>query len=131
MARGIEAWNRGDFESFMSIIDSVIDPELEWHAVIAELVEGRKAVYRGHDGMRRFWEEWHDVWDFRFAEVDFRDLGDTLIALAQISVTGRASGVELETPLGMIARFDDDGRLVHLDSYLDHDETLAAAGLDA
>jgi ketosteroid isomerase-like protein len=128
MARGIEAWNRGDVDAYMEIVDALIDPELEWHAVIAELVEGQTAVYRGHAGMRRFWDDFHDVWDFQFDAIDFRDLGDALVILAQTSVTGRASGVELETPLGMVARFAD-GRLIRLDSYLDHGETLAAAGL--
>jgi len=128
MLRGIAAWSSGDFEAYLEVVEQSVDPELEWHAVIAELVEGRAAVYRGHSGMRRFWEEWHDVWDFRFDQVDFRDLGERLVVLAQISVTGRGSGVELETPLAMVATFTE-GRLIQVDSYLDHDQALTAVGV--
>jgi hypothetical protein len=128
MGRGIAAWNSGDLARYLQAVEETVHPELEWHAVIAELVEGGEAVYRGHDGMRRFWEDWHDVWDFHFDALDFRDLGETLIVLAQISATGRASGAQLKTPLAMVATFSD-GLLIRLDSYLDHDEALAAVGL--
>ncbi len=107
MGRGIAAWNSGDLERYLQAIEETVHPELEWHAVIAELVEGRAAVYRGHEGMRQFWHDWHDVWDFHFDDLDFRDLGETLVVLAQISATGRASGAQLKTPLAMVATFSD------------------------
>jgi ketosteroid isomerase-like protein len=128
MGRGIAAWNSGDLERYLQAIEETVHPELEWHAVIAELVEGRAAVYRGHEGMRQFWHDWHDVWDFHFDDLDFRDLGETLVVLAQISATGRASGAQLKTPLAMVATFSD-GLLIRLESYLDHEEALAAVGL--
>ena len=122
--RGIAAWNRGDFDAYLELAH----PDIEWYPVIAQLVEGQSTVYRGIPGMRRFWEEWHEVFDFRFDETDIRDLGDRVLVLSHVSVTGRASGVDLDTPLAMVVTFED-GLAIRTVSYLDHAEALRAVGL--
>ncbi len=128
MRRAIEIWNRGDLDAYLELIQELVHPELEWYAVIAQLVEGEQTVYRGIDGMRAFWDDWHEVFDFRFDETEIRDLGDTLVVLSQVAATGRTSGVGLETPLAMVVTFDG-GRVIRQHSYLDHAEALEAVGL--
>ena len=128
MRRALELWNRGDLDVFMELMEELMHPDLEWYPVIAQLVEGPETVYRGISGMRRFWEDFHEVFDFRLGETDIRDLGEKLVVLIDASVTGRSSGVDLETPLAMVCTFDG-GRMIRMDSYLDHAEALEAAGL--
>ena len=128
MRRAIEAWNRDDFDAYMELVRELAHPDLEWYPVIAQLVEGQQTVYRGIEGMRRFWEDWHEVFDFRFHETEIRDLGDKLLVLSRASVSGRASGVALETPLAMVSTFQD-GLMIRSESYLDHADALAALGL--
>ena len=128
MRRAIEVWNRDDFDEYLRLVEELVDPDIEWYAVIAQLVEGKDTVYRGIPGMRRFWEDWHEVFDFRFDETDIRDLGDKLIVLSHVSVTGRGSGIDLSSPLAMLVTFER-GRIVRSDSFLDHAEALKAAGL--
>lgn len=128
MRRAIEVWNRDDFDEYLRIVEELVHPDIEWYAVIAQLVEGKEAVYRGVSGMRRFWEDWHEIFDFRFDETSIRDLGDRLIVLSHVSVTGRGSGIDLGTPLAMLVTFEGD-RIIRSDSFLDHAEALEAAGL--
>lgn len=128
MRHAIEVWNEGDFDAYLSVVHAVAHPDVEWYAVIAQLVEGQETVYRGISGMRRFWEEWHDVFDFRFDESDIRDLGEKVLVLSHVSVRGRTSEVGLHTPLALVATFDD-GLLIRSESYLDHAEALEAVGL--
>ena len=123
--RGIEAWNRGDFDAFSELAH----PDSVWVPAVAQLVEGEEAVYRGLSGLRRFWEDWHGgVFDFRFREEDIRDLGDTVLVLSRVSATGRASGVDLDTPFGMVLTIQG-GRLIRMVSYPDREEALEAVGL--
>jgi ketosteroid isomerase-like protein len=126
--RAIEVWNRDDFDEYLRTVEELIHPDIEWYAVIAQLVEGKETVYRGISGMRRFWEDWHEVFDFKFDETDIRDLGDRLVVLTHVSVTGQGSGVELSTPLALLLTFEGD-RIIRSDSFLEHDEALEAAGL--
>jgi ketosteroid isomerase-like protein len=121
--RGIEAWNRGD-------LDRVLEgahPNIELTPVIAQLVEGGDSVYRGLSGLRRFWEDWRVAWDFRFSEVDIRDLGEAVLVISRVSVTARATGLDLDTPMAVIFSFEE-GRMVRMVSYLDAAEALEAVG---
>jgi hypothetical protein len=52
--------------------------------------------------MRRFWDEWHSIWDLSIELSEIRDLGDTVIVLGGIKARGKASGVELESPVAYV-----------------------------
>jgi ketosteroid isomerase-like protein len=103
-------------------------PALEWHPAIAQSVEGPGTVYRGVAGVRQFWKDSHEVFELGFGETEIRDLGDKLLALSQVSVAGRASGVDLEAPLAMVMTLEN-GLVVRADQYLSHAEALEAVGL--
>jgi ketosteroid isomerase-like protein len=64
----------------------------------------------------------------RFAEVC--DLGDQVLALGTLRVTGTGSGIEIEVPLAIVASFRD-GLVTSLKDYGDKDRALAAVGLPA
>jgi ketosteroid isomerase-like protein len=129
MRRAIEIWNRDDFDAYLQMVEELVHPDLEWFAVIAQLVEGQDTVYRGITGMRRFWEDWHEVFDFRFDQTDIREVGGKVVVLSHATVTGRGSGVNLDTPIAMVLTFEGK-RLIRSLSYLDHAEALEAAGLE-
>ena len=59
---------------------------------------------------------------------DIRDLGDRLLALGTLSVTGMGSGIEIEVPLAVVASFRD-GLITHFKDFGDWDRALEAAGL--
>ena len=72
--RGVEAWNADDLDAFLA----ALDPEVEWHTALEQALEGRKSAYRGHDGLRKAWEEYRgEAWGGFTAQVqEIRDLGE-------------------------------------------------------
>jgi ketosteroid isomerase-like protein len=123
--RVIEAWNRRDVEAVLKDCD----PAIELHMALQTLVGGEAAVYRGHDGVRAYLR---DI-DEAFAEVhaeyaEIRDLGDRILAIGRFRARGMASGAEIETPLGTLVEARD-GKATRIQTFLDPEEALAAAGL--
>jgi ketosteroid isomerase-like protein len=77
--------------------------------------------------MRQFWDEWHSVWDLSIEISEFRDLGDTVVALGRMRVRGKASGIDLEGPVAYVAEYEG-GLVRELRAYLDPNEVLEAVG---
>jgi hypothetical protein len=71
--RGSVAANSRDIEALLALLD----PEVEWHPAMAEVLGGEATVYRGHEGVR--------AW--------LRDQQDSFV------------GVELESPVGWVVEF--------------------------
>lgn len=120
----LEAWNRVDFEGWVA----AAHPEAEWSSAIVRQVEGPETVYRGLTAFRRFWDDWHALWDLSIEPTDIRDLGDTVVALARATTKGKAGGVEVEQGIGYVVEFED-GLVRRVRAYLSPEEALEAAGL--
>jgi ketosteroid isomerase-like protein len=122
--RSADGWNCGDFEAWLQSPH----PQIEFVSEISRRVEGAETVWRGPEGMRRFWDEFHSVWNLRIELSEVRDLGDTVVALGRIQTRGNTSGVELESPVAYV--FEFDGGLIRKGrAYLDPSEALRAAEL--
>jgi ketosteroid isomerase-like protein len=122
--RLIDAWNRGDVEAYVNSFH----PQIEWFSAVMGRMQGAETVYRGHEGIRRFWDEWHSVWDLTIEISEYRDLGDTVLSLGRIRARGKASGVDLDVPVAYVG--EAEGGLVRkLRAYLDPNEALEALGL--
>jgi ketosteroid isomerase-like protein len=123
--RAIDAFNRPDLDGY----DDLYTPDFEWFPALTGTVEGRG--YRGREGIEMWFTEANDTWEwFRAIAEEYRDLGDRVLVLGRIEARGRGSGVQLDAPAGMIFDFRG-GRLSRDRTYLDHGETLRAAGLSA
>jgi ketosteroid isomerase-like protein len=91
-----EAWNRGDREAFMALWDE----EAVFYPFRAQLEGGS---YRGHDGLERFMREMaEDFEDVRFKVDEARDVGEQVVGIGRFLARGRASGVDLDVPLGVL-----------------------------
>ena len=119
----LAAWNDHDFERWLACWDATC----EWVPRLRGQVEGTQ-TYRGHDGLRRYWEEDDSVWDTFLVEFgDVRAVGDQVIATGTGTARGK-SGVEITTPLAM--RFQvTERKIIRGESYLDVNEALEAVGL--
>ena len=93
--RAVDGWNRGDVDAWME----AAHPEVEWSSGVQRLVEGTQTVWRGRDEVRRFWDEWHALWDLSIQISEFRNIGDTIVALGQMQIRGKASGIDLRPAL--------------------------------
>jgi ketosteroid isomerase-like protein len=122
----LEAWQRDDLDAWLSMID----PAVEWRAVLQRLVEGPEAVYRGHEGMRTFWHACRtELENFEIAVQQVLDVGDDrVLVLGRGGFRGRASGADVESPFGLVVTVIDR-KVVRSVDYLSHQEALDATGL--
>ena len=106
------------------------DPEVEWdisHGPARELMGHR--VYRGHEGLRRFFREWYEAWEtVKPALEELIDAGEHVIAVETTRGRGRTSQVEVEMPhysVWTIRR----GKVIRVVWFATREEALEAAGL--
>ena len=116
---GLEAFNRGDVDSFLDLLDPGIEayvpPELP-----------NEGTYRGRDGFRRMVEQWNEAWEeFRAEPEKLVAKGDRVVALVRQRGRGRGSGVEVEFPVAYIYEMRD-GKLVRWELSADREEALAS-----
>ena len=122
--RLIDAWNGGNREAWLALSH----PDVEWSSAILRQVEGGDAVHRGRAEVGQFWDEWHALWDLDIEVSEFRDLGDTVLALAQLRTRGKSSGAEVERSIGYTIECED-GLVRRARAYPSREEALKAAGL--
>jgi ketosteroid isomerase-like protein len=123
--RHIDAWNRGDVDAWVEMFH----PEGEYISEAIGRMQGADAaVFRGRAGVRRFWDEWHSVWDLTVEVSEIRDLGDTILTLGRNRARGRASQVDLGVPMAYVGELEG-GLLRKLRAYHDPNEALEAVGL--
>jgi ketosteroid isomerase-like protein len=121
--RGLDGWNRGDVDAWLE----AVHPDIEWISEVSRQVEGAATVYRGLDEMRRYWDEWHELWSVTIDVTETFDLGDTVVVFADLRTRGGASGIDLERPIAYVFEFGPDGLARRARAYFDPDEALAAA----
>ena len=123
--RGTKAANNRDLDALLK----ELHPEVVWHPAMSALLGGSETVFRGHDGVRRWFRDVTDALpDAEFAFPDIRDLGNRVVALGRLRARGRVSGAETETPFAYVVDLED-GRMIRVRAYRDHEEALEAAGL--
>jgi ketosteroid isomerase-like protein len=122
--RLIDGWKRGDREAWLAMSH----PDVEWSSAILRQVEGGDAVRRGRAELGQFWDDWHALWDLDIEVSELRDLGDTVLVLAQLRTRGKSSGAEVERSIGYTFEFED-GLVRRARAYPSPEEALEAAGL--
>jgi ketosteroid isomerase-like protein len=118
------AWNRGDRDGWLASTH----PEVEWSSAIQRQVAGTDGIYRGRAELGRFWDEWHALWNVDIEASEARDLGDSVLVLAEFRAKGKGSGAEVEQSIGYLFEFED-GLIRRASAYLSPEEALEAAGL--
>jgi hypothetical protein len=85
-------------------------------------------LYRGPDGVRRWFESFYEVMDeVRVEASELEQVGeDTVVANLQISARGRATGLELQQQAVAMARVVD-AKVKELHFFVERDQALAAA----
>jgi ketosteroid isomerase-like protein len=118
--RAYDAFNRGDFDEAITLCH----PEVEF------LPPGHGPSYRGVESLRR-WMEPDALVDQSFELLDFVVSGDRILAKQRVIARGASSGLEIDAISWAVWTFDEDGLLIRLDGFLEHDEAKAreAAGL--
>jgi ketosteroid isomerase-like protein len=88
----IEALNRGDVGGMLARMDR----DFEWRPLEASPAAG--GVYRGHEQVRRYVEDWLTTFDnLRLDLEEPTEVADRVVAVVHGHGRGRASGLQLDT----------------------------------
>src|SRR5215208_3835431 len=125
---GQATYNRRDFEALLPLYR----PDVEVHSPKEWVALGDfDPVYRGHEGLLRFYRQWADAWADNWAEPqELIDLGDRLVLLGEIKARGGTSGVEVGRRYAMLWHIRR-GKLAREQVFNDPAEALEAVGLPA
>jgi ketosteroid isomerase-like protein len=118
--RAYAAINAGDFDGFLAMMTE----DVEFTSLIAE-AEG--AVFRGHGGVREWWETVRGEFaEVRWELLDIRLTGDWIITNFRMS--GVLSGVPLEQQMWQAAE-ERDGKISWWSIYRTEQEALDAIAI--
>jgi ketosteroid isomerase-like protein len=116
-----DAFLARDLDAFLSFME----PDVEFRSLVLE-IEG---AYKGHDGIRRWWETVLAVFpDWSPQIEDARDLGDRVLVRVRVEGSGTGSGSALERDFWEVAEILH-GRVRSAAFFRTEQEALEAAGL--
>jgi ketosteroid isomerase-like protein len=120
---GFDAWSRGDLEALLTTLDEDVE---FWTSGV---FPGLEPVYRGHDGMRKFWDDFRSPWQsLRIMMDDIRERGDRIVALYTFEAVGR-DGLTLQREGANVITLRD-GIAIRIDAHASWKTALDAVGLE-
>lgn len=120
--RLLEAFDRGDLETVLS----VLDPEIE---IFLPADLPNSGTFHGHEGYLKWIQAWLEAWeDYRLEAKELRAVGDHhVLTVGRQSARGKGSGLPIEMTIYMIAEYRD-AKIIRLQMYADEQSALDAAG---
>jgi ketosteroid isomerase-like protein len=113
-----DAYNRHDLGAFLALMDDEVEADPRMAAV--------EGVYRGHEGIRRWWKSAHATFpDFATEVLELRDLGDFTLAELRNRGRGAVGGTPVEQESWHVAEWRD-GKIVRWGAYGTEAEALGA-----
>jgi ketosteroid isomerase-like protein len=118
----IDAFNQRDLDAFLALCD----PELEFISYWMQVEGG--GPYRGHDGVRDWWESLLDVYPDFTAEIEeVRDVGNRTIARVRVNAHGVESDAPMAVTMWLVAQYRH-GKTIGWHFVSSEAEALHAAG---
>ena len=119
--RGIQAFNQRDLHGFLSLMDEDVE-------IVSRIVAIEGGLH-GHEGARRWWQNWLDVWpDYRIEVVETHDRGDVTLVGMRARAHGAGSDAPFDDTAWQLGRWRH-GRCVFWQVFTNRDEAFRAAGL--
>jgi uncharacterized protein len=118
---GFEALREGDPEALMPFVH----PEFE--VTTPPQLAAEPDTYRGHDGIRRYFESFYEAMDrVSFEAKEFIPVGELVVVEAVLHTRGRTTGLEAEQRVALVYELKD-GKAYRISVYATVDEAVAAA----
>jgi ketosteroid isomerase-like protein len=123
--RLFEAFEARDLDEMITLVG----PEMEFFPQVTASMVQRLEPYRGHDGMRRYFEDAARVWrQLDIIPHEYRDLGDRVLVFGRVYARGEGGYIS-DSPAAWLWRVEDDlitwGRV-----FTSRAEAIEAAGLE-
>jgi ketosteroid isomerase-like protein len=124
-----EADERGDWATVYSIFHE----EIEWDMARSPFADlGLARIYRGHEGVRRFWRDWFATWGrVEFSYEEFIDAGEKVLVVLRQQMRGKSSGIELSMDWYVQAWTIAEGKIIRMEFFPTRQEALETAGGEA
>jgi len=118
-----EAFNARDVDALVALCEPSIEVRSAFSAVSG-------AVYRGHDGVRRWQGDLKEAWgdEIRVEAEAYFDLGEHALAFDVLHGRGWKSGAEVALPGAAVTRWRD-GQCVYFNAYAHRGEALRDLGV--
>src|SRR5690242_2446316 len=90
-----------------------------------------QGTYDGHDGVAEWFMDLADTYEVGSGRVEYtrvREVGNRVLAIGTLRFKGKASGIETEVPVAIVADFQN-GLITRFRDYGDEHQALEAAGL--
>jgi ketosteroid isomerase-like protein len=118
---GFQAFNTGGVDGILPFIH----PDFE--ATTPPELASEPDTYRGHDGVRRWFNSFYEVMDqIRWEAHEFHEVGDRVIADFTLKARGKTTGLEFGQHAFQVWELRD-GKAIGVDLYPTLDEALEAA----
>ena len=118
-----EAWCKNDLASLLETLDPQV--ELLTSGAFPDL----EPTYRGHDGMRSFWDAMRAPWEwFQLHPERIVEEKDRAAVVVRFRARGQGSGVMTDLRQGHAAWFKN-GRIVKASTHTSFEQALEAVGL--
>jgi ketosteroid isomerase-like protein len=117
------AVTRGDLDGVLSLAH----PEVEYRSAIQQAMEGEGSVFRGLAGIRRWFGELQDLYEYlESAVLEVHDFGERVVIVFVVRGRGAGSGITLEQPLAQLVTLQQ-GQIIEVRDYFTREEALEAA----
>jgi uncharacterized protein len=119
--RGFDAFNQGGVEGILPFIH----PEFE--ATTPPNLASEPDTYRGHDGIRRWFDSFDEVMEeIRWDAHGFQEVGDRVVVEFTLRARGKTTGLDFGQEAVMVWWLRD-GRAIRVELFETLDEAIAAA----
>jgi|SRR5271167_919228 len=123
LRQAYEAFSSGD----MGRILAFAHPDVE--VVVPPELSAEPDTYRGHDGVRRYFQSFGDAMDeIRFQPERFWDVGQSVVAVVRLTAKGRQTAIPVEQQIAQVWTIRD-GKGIRVQTYASLSEALEAVGL--
>jgi ketosteroid isomerase-like protein len=120
---GFEAFNSRDMRRILALAH----PDFE--AIVPPELSAEPDTYRGHDGIRRYFQSFQDAMDeIRFQPERFWCAGESVVTVVRVTAKGRQTAIPVEQRIAQVWTIRD-GKAIRVRTHASLSEALEAVGL--